>query len=177
MAPFSIVVAADEAGGIGKAGGLPWHLPGDIAYFKRLTLEPPAPGLINAVIMGRRTWESIPPRFRPLTGRFNVVLTSSPTLDLPEGVARVESLDAAITSVTRVNNLGRVFVIGGAQVYRQAVEHACLDSIYLTRVHARFECDATFGAIPEHFGLVSSSDPQSDGGISYEFQLYRGTHG
>lgn len=170
--PFSIVVAADRAGGIGKNGQLPWHLPGDMAYFKRLTLEPPSAGLRNAVIMGRKTWQSIPSKFRPLGGRINVVITSDSTLDLPESVARVDSFAAAIASVMDVNSLGSVFVIGGAQVYRQALEHPDLEFVYLTRVHATFDCDATFGPIPEHFELISRSETQSDGDIVYDFEVY-----
>ncbi len=97
MPPFSIVVAADEAGGIGKDGRLPWHLSGDMAFFKRLTMEPPAPSLRNAVVMGRKTWESISRKFRPLAGRLNVVITANDQFDVP-GVLRVESFDAALTA-------------------------------------------------------------------------------
>jgi dihydrofolate reductase len=172
MPPFSIVVAADEAGGIGKEGRLPWHLSGDMAFFKRLTMEPPAPSLRNAVVMGRKTWESISPKFRPLAGRLNVVITRNDQFDVP-GVLRVESFDATLTRLAGVADLGRVFVIGGAQVYRQALDHPDLEFIYLTRVHATFDCDTTFGAIPTGFGLVSSSPRYDEGGIPYEFQVYR----
>lgn len=173
MPSFSIVVAADEAGGIGKDGRLPWHLSGDMAFFKRLTMEPPAPSLRNAVVMGRKTWESIPPRFRPLAGRINVVITGNDRFDVPADVIRVESFEAALNRVARVADLGRVLVIGGAHVYRQALDHPDLESIYLTRVHATFDCDATFGAIPASFGLISSSPKQVEGGIPYEFLVYR----
>ena len=88
--PVSIVVACTKEGGIGKGGQLPWKLPGDMAYFKRVTTdtEGAPPDVRNAVIMGRKTWESIPQKFRPLPGRLNVVLTrsSASTLGLPEGV-------------------------------------------------------------------------------------------
>jgi dihydrofolate reductase / thymidylate synthase len=172
MPPFSIVVAADEADGIGKDGRLPWHLSGDMAFFKRLTMEPPAPSLHNAVVMGRKTWESISPKFRPLAGRLNVVITGNDQFDVP-GVLRVESFDAALMRLAGVADLGRVFVIGGAQVYRQALDHPDLEFIFLTRVHATFDCDTTFGAIPAGFGLVSSSPRHDEGGIPYEFQVYR----
>ena len=71
---FAIVVACDEVRGIGKGGTLPWKLPGEMAYFKRVTSEA-ANGKVNAVIMGRTTFDSIPPKFRPLPGRKNVVLS------------------------------------------------------------------------------------------------------
>ena len=76
-ASFQLVVAAGRALGIGKGGGLPWKLPGDMAYFKELTTATRGGGKRNAVVMGRGTWESIPPRFRPLPGRVNVVLSRS----------------------------------------------------------------------------------------------------
>ena len=72
---FQLVVAATRKLGIGKAGSMPWKLPGDMAYFKEITSKTADSGKQNAVIMGRKTWESIPPKFRPLPGRINVVLT------------------------------------------------------------------------------------------------------
>jgi len=173
MPPFAIVVAADENGGIGKGGRLPWHLPGDVTYFKRLTKAPPERSLRNAVVMGRKTWESIPPKFRPLVGRINVVITRNDRFDLPGEVIRAEGFDAALRKLDGVPDLGRVFVIGGAEVYRHALEHRGLDTIYLTRVHATFDCDAVFGAIPPGFEMVSSSSRHIDGGIAYEFQVHR----
>ena len=73
-----VVVAATRSGGIGIDGGLPWHLPTDMAFFKAVTLKTRDPSLQNAVIMGRKTWASIAPKFRPLKGRVNVVLSSNP---------------------------------------------------------------------------------------------------
>lgn len=172
MRSFSIVVAADEAGGIGKDGRLPWRLPGDMAYFKRLTTEVPTAGQRNAVIMGRKTWESIPPRFRPLTDRLNIVITSNPALELPADVIRAESFEAALKRVATVNGLARVFVIGGAQVYRQALTNPGLASIYLTRVHGKFDSDATFGPIPDRFDLISRSQLHSDAGLTYDFEVH-----
>lgn len=72
-----VVVAATRAGGIGVGGGLPWHLPTDMAFFKAVTARTRDPALHNAVVMGRKTWASISPKFRPLRGRVNVVLSSS----------------------------------------------------------------------------------------------------
>ena len=74
---FSVVVAATSAGGIGMKGKLPWRLPGDMAFFKRVTSSVADIGKRNAVIMGRRTWASIPAKFRPLPARLNVVLSRS----------------------------------------------------------------------------------------------------
>lgn len=72
---FQLVVAATRKLGIGKNGSMPWKLPGDMAYFKEITSKTADSAKQNAVVMGRKTWESIPPKFRPLPGRINVVLT------------------------------------------------------------------------------------------------------
>jgi len=77
-APVCLVVAASERLGIGQDNQLPWRLPGDMAAFKRITSTASRPEAPNAVVMGRKTWESIPPKFRPLAGRTNVVLTRQP---------------------------------------------------------------------------------------------------
>ena len=79
MLPVSVIVATSKDWGIGKDGDVPWRLPGDLAHFRKVTLGTVDPERQNAVVMGRRTWESIPPKFRPLKGRVNVVLTRAPT--------------------------------------------------------------------------------------------------
>jgi dihydrofolate reductase/thymidylate synthase len=75
--PVKVIVAATASGGIGRGGTLPWRIPADMAFFKATTLATSAPGKQNAVIMGRKTWASIPAKFRPLPGRLNVVLSTS----------------------------------------------------------------------------------------------------
>lgn len=80
MSPLTLIVAATRQNGIGRGGTLPWHIPKDLAYFARVTMN--APGAqINAVIMGKKTWESIPPKVRPLKKRINVVLSRSSDYD------------------------------------------------------------------------------------------------
>jgi dihydrofolate reductase len=172
MAGFAIVVAADQAGGIGKNGQLPWRLAGDMAYFKKLTTEPPAPGLQNAVIMGRKTWDSIPARFRPLPDRLNIVISRNAALPLPQDVIRAESLDGALALVNSTAGAGSAFVIGGGEIFRQALHHPDLCSVYLTRVHATLECDTFFPAIPARLKLVSQSDVQREGSVAYDFCLF-----
>jgi len=105
---IGLVWAQARDGVIGRDGTLPWQLPEDMAHFRALTTG-------GTVVMGRRTWESLPPKFRPLPGRRNVVLTSQPSYDAP-GAEIVTSLAAALT--------GAVWVIGGAAVYREALPYA-----------------------------------------------------
>jgi dihydrofolate reductase len=138
---YQLVVAATRKLGIGKAGTMPWRLPRDLAYFKELTSKTVDPTKQNVVIMGRKTWESIPPKFRPLPGRINVVLTrarasdenngrigNGPELDVHsqevEGVHYSSSLKAVMELLGQPEMQGsieQVFVIGGGQVYRWAL--------------------------------------------------------
>ena len=125
MPLVSLLVATDERGAIGRAGGLPWHLPDDLRRFKALTLGKP-------VVMGRKTWESIG---RPLPGRHNLVLTRQGGLDLP-GATVVASLGQALAAA---GDVPEVCVIGGAEIFRQALPQ--VDVVHLTRVHATVAAD------------------------------------
>jgi dihydrofolate reductase len=169
MPRFAIVVAADEAGGIGKNGQLPWRLSRDMAYFKKLTSEPPGPGLRNAVIMGRKTWDSIPDRFRPLPERINVVISRQASLRLVKDVIRAASFDRALAAIDALPNIGRTFVIGGGEVFREAITHPELQCVYVTRVHATLDCDTFLAQIPPKLKLVSRSDVQREGSLTYDF--------
>eukprot|EP00983_Pelagomonas_calceolata_P026262 824750-Pelagomonas_calceolata.AAC.1 len=132
---FQLVVAASKNGlGIGKDGGLPWKLPGDMAYFKELTLRTHDEKKQNAVIMGRKTWESIPPKFRPLPGRLNIVLSRSGAAQVTaEGAHHVcSSLEDAVALLSTPEMQARVenqFVIGGGQVSMFASRLAFLSSV------------------------------------------------
>lgn len=122
---YQVVVAATHEMGIGKDGALPWKLPSDLKYFKELTTATSDPSKKNAVIMGRKTWESIPPKFRPLPGRLNVILTRSGSST--SGYATVEdvvicgSLDASLKLLASTPYsliIEKAFLIGGGQVLR-----------------------------------------------------------
>ncbi len=138
---IALVVAVAENGVIGRDNALPWRLSADLRRFKALTLG-------HTVIMGRKTFESIG---KGLTGRRNLVVSRNPEFR-PEGATRVPSLEAAFTEA---GPTGEVFVIGGADIYRQAMPRA--EKIYLTLVHASPEGDAHF-PLPEGnaWALVST---------------------
>jgi dihydrofolate reductase / thymidylate synthase len=107
MRSFVVVVAATAGSlGIGKNGKLPWSLPLDMKHFKELTMATTRPNATNAVIMGRKTWQSIPPRFRPLERRLNIVLSRNPSireqLGLPAGVIVASSLQQALQQLSEV---------------------------------------------------------------------------
>lgn len=119
---LSLVVAIAEDGAIGRNGMLPWRLPADLQFFKRITMDKP-------VIMGRRTWESL--NGKPLKGRYNIVLSSS-LKEVPAGVHLCESLNDAITT-SEAEGFTEASVIGGASLFAEAAPLA--EKLYITRIH------------------------------------------
>src|SRR5688500_12118577 len=117
---FEAVVAADLGEGIGAAGGIPWKLPADLAHLKRITSDTAVPGTRNAVVMGRKTWDTIPDRWRPLPGRLNVVVSRQRHLAMPEGVILATDVEKALAAARAVADVERIFVLGGGDIYRQS---------------------------------------------------------
>lgn len=138
---YQVVVAATRTMGIGKDGKLPWRLPSDLKFFKDVTMTTSDPAKKNAVIMGRKTWESIPLEHRPLPGRLSVVLTRSGSFDIAtaENVLMCGSLISALellASSPYCLSIERVFVIGGGQVLRSV--HTMLSPyIYIYQVQRK----------------------------------------
>lgn len=131
---LAMIVAAAENGCIGINNNLPWYLPEDLKYFKRVTMGKP-------IIMGRKTWESIG---RPLPGRTNIVITQQPDYQA-EGVRVVHSLEQALTiadGIAVTEGVEEVMVIGGAGIYELCLPQA--DRLYYTRVQATVAGDAFF---------------------------------
>lgn len=174
----SVVVASTQRGGIGKEGGLPWKLPEDMGHFKRVTM---AGDRQNAVIMGRKTWDSIPEKFKPLPGRLNVVLTSKTAqtsgLPYPEGILLAQSVAAAVDLIAArdgtADAVGEIFVIGGQAAYEEAVAMPNCARIYMTRVGLDVECDACFPAFDEtKFRSIHVSTTRSHNAVPYDFVTY-----
>jgi dihydrofolate reductase len=133
---FDVVVAADLDWGIGKANGLPWpKLSGDLQHFKRVTCAAPE-GQRNAIVMGRKTWESREVAGKPLPRRLNIVITRQ-ALEVPADAVVARSLDEALA----VGGVAGVFVVGGAAIFSQAFVHPALRWVYLTRIVGRFGCE------------------------------------
>lgn len=130
---ISLIAAADERNAIGKGGDMPWRLPDEWRYFRDTTMGKP-------VVMGRKTWESLPPDRRPLPGRRNIVVTRQEAYDAP-GAEVVPGVDEAVKLASTTSD--EVFIIGGGQLYGYGMEIA--DRLYLTRVHTEVEgADAFF---------------------------------
>ena len=143
---------------IGAGGVMPWHLPEDLKHFRELTNGDP-------VVMGRRTWESLPERFRPLPGRTNVVVTRNTDFDAP-GATVVHSLEAALSSA----DAGTVWVMGGAELYAQALPVA--DRVEVTEIDLAVAGD-TFAPVlgPEWHGDVGPW-LEAANGMRYRFVRY-----
>lgn len=128
---LSIISAMDENRLIGKNNSLPWHLPADLAFFKKNTLNKP-------ILMGRKTYESIG---RPLPGRRNIIISRDPDFRA-EGCEICDSLDSALALV---KDQQETMLIGGASLYAQTIHRA--EHLYITEIHAQFEGDAWFPII------------------------------
>ncbi|KAK3950397.1 dihydrofolate reductase-like domain-containing protein [Pseudoneurospora amorphoporcata] len=208
---LTLVLAATRDMGIGLNGGLPWTgLKKEMAYFARVTKRLPDKQLtgtkaLNAVIMGRKTWDSIPPKFRPLKGRLNIVISRSVTsipsasekFESDEGPVMASSLEQAINYLRqqqqREHKVGKVFVIGGGQIYGAALvlPKEVSKRILLTRVLSpEFECDTFFPLelkdeaagsewerkskeeLNEFVGEEVPEGVQVENGTEYEYQMW-----
>ena len=171
MKPFAIIVAFDSQYGIGKKGQLPWELPSDLKHFKEITSNVSRPGKKNAVIMGRKTWDSLPPKFRPLPGRVNLVLSKERKLNLPAEVLCAQGLEEALSELS-TSIIENIFVIGGAQIYAQAINHPLCQKIYVTHVQGDYSCDAFFPPISREFFPISASEQHQEKSIGFQFSEY-----
>jgi len=178
----NIIVAIDENYGIGKSNSIPWNLPEDLKYFKEITTYNENDKNINVVIMGRKTWESIPIKFRPLRDRVNIIVTSQELdLSLHKNTYSFKSLRDVISFIQNNNyklKLGDNYIIGGEMVYADALKFLHIDNIYLTRVYGKFECDKTFMDKKSFYEKMSKynltrvSPFKCDNGLYYRFLQY-----
>mmetsp|Transcript_87743 Transcript_87743/g.200535 ORF Transcript_87743/g.200535 Transcript_87743/m.200535 type:complete len:434 (+) Transcript_87743:46-1347(+) len=169
--PVALVVAMDPGNGIGKDGGIPWRLSKDLQYFKKVTTAA-QPGMQNAVIMGRKTWESLPVKFRPLAARLNVVVSST-TSDFGEGVEVAKSVTEAVEKMQEREGIENVFVIGGNRAYAEALTLPSCSHLYITRVAKAHECDTFFPKVdPAVWQAVAISPTQSTGDIPFDYVKY-----
>lgn len=157
---LTLIAAMDRNGVIGINNRLPWHLPADLKHFRALTLG-------HAVIMGRKTWESLPDKFRPLPGRSNIVVTRNTGYGA-DGAAVATSMPAALAAVRG----DQAFVIGGAELYAAALPLA--DCLQLTEIDAAIDGDTHFPAFDRRQWQQTAREAQHDeSGLDYAFVTYR----
>jgi dihydrofolate reductase len=160
---IGLIYARSRGGVIGKDGVMPWHIPEDLAHFKKVTGGCP-------VVMGRKTWDSLPPRFRPLPGRRNIVITRQPGW-AAEGAERAGSLQEALAAC---GGAPMVWVIGGAQIYAQALPLA--DVVEATEIDADFSGDAFAPQLGAEWEETAREAHTSAAGLGYSFVTYENTH-
>nr|CAD7460336.1 unnamed protein product [Timema tahoe] len=156
MFNWNIIAAVCENMGIGRDGELPWMLKKELAYFSKMTKLTQEPTKQNAVVMGRKTWESIPQKNRPLAGRINIVL-SRQIKSFGAGVVACPCLESAIDVLSHPpwdETIETVWVIGGSSVYQKVMESSLCHKIYLTRILENFKCDVFLPEIPKDFVKV-----------------------
>ncbi|WP_027996065.1 dihydrofolate reductase [Simplicispira psychrophila] len=156
---IALIYARAANGTIGKDGAMPWHLPEDLAHFKQLTSGCP-------VVMGRKTWDSLPVRFRPLPGRRNIVITRQPDWH-QNGVQRAASLRQALEMCEHDTT---VWVMGGAQIYAQALPLAA--RVEVTEIAQDFDGDAFAPVLGPEWLPAAREDLVSASGLPFSFVRY-----
>jgi dihydrofolate reductase len=159
---LNLIYARARNGVIGRNNAMPWHLPEDLAHFKQTTMGCP-------VLMGRKTWDSLPARFRPLPGRVNVVLTRNQNWK-ENGCQRFSDMESALQSL---KDHPEIWVIGGAQIYAQALPLA--RRVVVTEIDADFEGDAFAPDLGPQWTEVARSRHVSATGLQYSFATYQQT--
>lgn len=157
---ISIIVAVSEDWGIGKDNELLWHISEDLKRFKRLTTG-------NTIIMGKKTWESLPRR--PLPGRRNIVLTDDPNESIVDSVTAYSIEDA----LGKCEKNEEIFIIGGGSVYRQFVPFA--DRLYITHVHRKAPADIYFPEIDLNIWNITENEEfeaNETNPIPYSYTIY-----
>jgi dihydrofolate reductase len=158
---ISIIVAIAEDYGIGNRNRLLWHIPEDLKRFKRLTFG-------NTVIMGKKTWESLPKR--PLPGRKNIIITDDPNDNFESGVTAYSIEDA----ISKCEANEEIFIIGGGSIYRQFMPLA--DRLYITHIHKKTPADIYFPVIdPDIWDPVEKEEhkPDESNDIPYTYTIYK----
>ena len=158
-----LIYARARNGTIGQNNQMPWHLPEDLAHFKRVTLGQP-------VIMGRTTWDSLPARFRPLPGRVNIVITRQADWQA-EGAWRATSIEDAMRLCGDVPD---AWIMGGAEIYRQAEPLA--STAVVTEIDADFEGDAFAPTLSPAWQETARESHVAASGLAFSFVTYHQTH-
>lgn len=162
----SLIVAVSANGVIGKDNDLIWYLPRDLNYFKRVTEN-------HVVIMGRRNYESIPEKYRPLPKRTNVIVTRQDSYE----AANCDLVSSVEEGIELANKLGDAepYIIGGGQIYRYALDQNLIDRMYITEVHHKFDGDTFFPEVDlSIWKEVSREDHSADNrhNYAYSFVVY-----
>ncbi len=158
----SLIVAVAENGVIGKDNDLIWHLPNDMRFFKETTTG-------HHVIMGRKNFESIPHKYRPLPNRTNIIITKQSDYKA-EGCVVVNSVEKAL-KVAKYNEENEAFIIGGGQIYKLAIDAGVVDKIYLTKIHQSFDGDTFFPELSSDWIKTNKIENKTDEKHRYSYDF------
>lgn len=158
----SLIVAVSENGVIGKDNDLIWHLPKDMKFFKDSTQG-------HHVIMGRKNFESIPHKFRPLPNRTNIIVTRQSGY-VAEDCIVVNSIEDSL-KIAEKNGDDEPFIIGGGQIYKVALENNLVNRVYLTRIHHSFDGDTFFPNLSEDWKIIEREDCVADEKNKYNYSF------
>ena len=178
-----MIVAVCQGNGIGKDNNLPWRLKADLAHFAKMTKSTIDFSKKNAVIMGRKTWEPLPARVRPLKNRINIVLSRQSPSSLNtadhEDVFVCQDYEEALKLVDNMKaKIESCWIIGGSSIYQEAMNHPRLEKVYLTRILKDYDCDTFFPAqsLENKWKLSSDkmvqSQVQTEDDTQFQFEVY-----
>lgn len=175
---FSIIVAVDDKNWIWKSNDLAWDLPSDRKYFKKITSASLDLAKMNAVIMWKNTWDSIPVKYKPLPNRINCVLNhklkeNNSCSKIDDFVLYFNSFENCLDELKKKENIENIFVIWWWILYNYALKSNLLEKIYITKLKWDFDCDVFFDWIPNNFVLESYTDYELENDIEYSFQVYK----
>jgi dihydrofolate reductase len=168
---INIIVAHTKNRGIGIGNRLPWTLPSDMIRFKQKTIGKGN----NSVIMGRKTWDSIPENSRPLESRHNIVISN--TLKQSDKYTLCTSIEEALR-VSYKRQYDETWIIGGERIYEQALNTNIIDKIYVTNIYNDTVCDTFFPPLSSYYTIDNSSVTGwlNDSGTWYRYETYNGRH-
>ena len=150
----NIIVSTSENNVIGRENGIPWYIPQDLKHFKKLTVG-------NTVIMGRKTYESLPKEHRPLPNRVNIVVTRNKKYEAKNCIV----VNSLVDAIKKSDNDKEVFIIGGGQIYKESLKFA--ERIYLTKVHKHIEGDTYFPKLNKLWKMVNEKSKEGFSFLTY----------
>ena len=167
---MKIIVAFDSKNGIGKNNSIPWLLKSDLKHFKNVTTHSNNPLKENVVIMGRKTWESLP--CKPLKNRINIVLSRTPRNF--NGALNAVSINNALEKLSTIENVNmdNIFIIGGESLYQETINMDLCEKLYITEVYGKYDCDVNFPKIPDSYEITSVSKFKEEDGIHFRNLVY-----
>jgi len=175
MKDFSIILAVDNENWLWNNNDLAWDIPEDRKYFKNITTRTQDKDKQNAVIMWRKTWESIPEKYRPFKHRQNFILSKSYQNNTknPYGAFQFQDIDVCLKEISKNPHIENIFVIWGGQIYNAVLSHPHFKKAYITRIYHKYHCDTFFDGLWLDFDAVSRSEMKQYDWIEYEFLVYK----